>query len=157
MRLTTFLLPLAAAPLAIGAPEPNPVAPRAPASTGGLLSELPGILDGVQDLLSKDTINNLEIIVSGAAKLLASDNIDVLQDILTNAHSLLTKEFVDNTTTLIGDATPVGTPRRNADLHVRSHTDECSFSFLACGGCVETAGWSAGNTIEHEMNFLLLQ
>ncbi|KAJ5768169.1 hypothetical protein N7533_000752 [Penicillium manginii] len=116
MRLTTFLLPLAAAPLAFAAPEPNPVAPRAPASTG-LLSELPGILDGVQELLSKDTINNLEVIVSGAAKLLSSSNIDVLQDILTNAHSLLTKEFVDNTTTLIGDATPVGTSS-NADLRV---------------------------------------
>ncbi|KAK5789950.1 hypothetical protein VI817_007237 [Penicillium citrinum] len=108
MRLSSFLLPLAAAPLALAAPEPNPVAPRAPASTGGLLSELPGILDGVQQLLSKDTIDNLEIIVSGAAKLLKDDNVNVLNDILKNAHSLLTKDFVDNTTTLIGDATPVG-------------------------------------------------
>ena len=107
MRLCTFLLPLAAAPLALAAPEPNPVAPRAPASTG-LLSELPDILDGVQQLLSKDTINNLETIVSGAAKLLTDDNVNVLNDILKNAHSLLTKDFVDNTTTLIGDATPVG-------------------------------------------------
>lgn len=120
MRLTTILLPLAAAPLAIAAPEPNRVVPRAPESTGGLLSELPGILDGVQELLSKDTINNLEIIVSGAAKLLKDDNINILQDILTNAHTLLTKDFVSNTTTLIGDATPVGTPSiplRNADLY----------------------------------------
>ncbi|KAJ5111575.1 hypothetical protein N7532_002110 [Penicillium argentinense] len=107
MRFSTLLLPFAAAPLALAAPEPNPVAPRAPASTGGLLSELPGILDGVQELLSKDTINNLEVIVSGAAKLLSSDNIDILQDILNNAHTLLTKDFVDNTTTLIGDATPL--------------------------------------------------
>ncbi|KAJ5692738.1 hypothetical protein N7462_002161 [Penicillium macrosclerotiorum] len=106
MRFQRFLLPLVAtAPLAFAAPEPAPnrVAPRAPESTSGLLS----VLSEIEGLLSTDTINNLETIISGAAKLLSSSNIDILQDILTNAHSLLTKEFVDNTTTLIGDATPL--------------------------------------------------
>lgn len=110
MRFSQFFLPLAIAPLALAAPEPapvpNPVAAPAPDSTG-LLSELPTILSGVQELLSQDTITKLETIIDGAAKLLSSDNIVVLQDILGNAHTLLTKEFVDNTTTLIGDATPV--------------------------------------------------
>lgn len=103
------VLPLLLAPLALAAPEPrpNPVAAPAPAATGGLLEELPDILGGVQGLLTKDNINKLDTILDGAAKLLKSDNIDILQDILNNAHSLLTKSFVDNTTTLIGDATPV--------------------------------------------------
>jgi hypothetical protein len=104
------LLPLALSPLALAAPEPrpNPVAAPAPAASG-LLEELPDILSGVQGLLTTDNLKKLDTILDGAAKLLASDNINVLQDILTNAHSLLTKSFVDNTTTLIGDATPVCT------------------------------------------------
>lgn len=151
MRLGLFL-PFLAAPLALAVPEPNPIAPRAPESTGGLLSELPGILDGVQQLLSKETIDDLEVIVSGAAKLLKSDNIDVLQDILTNAHALLTKDFVDNTTTLIGDATPVGTPL------YRRHVERSSMltRFLAGGRCFEAAGRSAGYTIKRRVHELLV-
>lgn len=106
------VLPLILAPLALAAPEPrpNPVAAPAPAATGGLLDELPDILNGVTGLLTTDNVNKLDTILDGAAKLLKSDNIDILQDILTNAHALLTKSFVDNTTTLIGDATPVCSP-----------------------------------------------
>lgn len=106
MRFSNFLLPLvAAAPmaLAVAAPEPNPVAAPAPATTGGLLSTL-GDLEG---LLSETNLNNLQIIITNAAKVLSDDNTKTLQTILTNAGDLLTKDFVDNTTTLIGDATPV--------------------------------------------------
>jgi hypothetical protein len=112
MHFNRILL-LAAASFALAAPEPkpNPVAMPAPESTG-LLSELPGILSGAEDLLSQDNVNNLQIIIGNAAKLLSDDNLVILQDILTNAHSLLTKDFVDNTTTLIGDATPVCIPLR---------------------------------------------
>lgn len=85
------------------------MAAPAPAATGGLLEELPDIVSGVQGLLTTENVNKLDTILDGAARLLKSDNIDILQDILTNAHSLLTKSFVDNTTTLIGDATPVCT------------------------------------------------
>ena len=111
MRFSRILFPLALAPLALAAPEPrpNPVAAPAPVATGGLLEELPELLSGAQSLLSTDNINKLDTILDGAAKLLAADNIDILQDILTNAHLLLTKSFVDNTTTLVGDATPVCT------------------------------------------------
>ncbi|KAJ5593974.1 uncharacterized protein N7459_000182 [Penicillium hispanicum] len=105
MRYSRILLPLAAAPLALAAPEPvpNPVAAPAPASSSGLLSTL----SDVEGLLTETNINNLQVIITNAAKLLSDDNLKTLQDILTNAHSLLTKEFVDNTTILIGDATPL--------------------------------------------------
>lgn len=97
---------LALAPLALAAPESGSNVARAPAD-GGLLEELPEILNGVQDLLTTENLKKLDTILDGAAKLLAPDNIDVLGDILKNAHNLLTASFVDNTTTLIGDATPV--------------------------------------------------
>lgn len=104
--LTIFAAPLAmavAAPNPIAAPEPNPVAAAAPVSTTGLL----GTIQGLEGLLSDSNINDLNTIIGNAAKLLSDDNLKVLQNILTNANSLLTKDFVDNTTTLIGDATPV--------------------------------------------------
>lgn len=133
-------------------PKPNPVAMPAPETTG-LLSELPGILTGAEDLLSQTNINNLQIIIGNAAKLLSNSNLDILQDILTNAHSLLTKEFVDNTTTLIGDATPVCIP-----LCLDSNRDSGLIFDVARGGCVEAAGWSPGNLVKgHElMNFIVI-
>lgn len=151
MRFNRILL-LAAASFAAAAPEPrpDPVAMPAPQSTG-LLSELPGILSGAEDLLSQQNINNLQTIIGNAAKLLSDSNLDLLQDILTNAHGLLTKEFVDNTTTLIGDATPVCIPLRV------DHDDELTLD-AARGGRVEAAGWSAGNLVKgHEfMTFIVL-
>lgn len=106
MRLN-FLLPLAAATAVVAVP--NPVAAPAPQSTdSSLLTELPTILQGAQDLLGPQNVDNLNLIIGNAAKLLSDQNIVVLQDILTNAHTLLTKNFVSNTTTLIMDATPVG-------------------------------------------------
>lgn len=89
--------------IAVAAPAPNPVAAPAPQSTDGLLSKL----SDLESLLSEDNINNLNTIIGNAAKLLSDDNLKTLQSILTNANSLLTPDFVDNTTTLIGDATPV--------------------------------------------------
>lgn len=100
-----FLLPLAAASVVFAAP--NPVAEPAPQETSGLLTELPTILTGAQDLLGQQNVDNLNIIIGNAAKLLSDSNLAVLQDILNNAHTLLTKDFVANTTTLISDATPV--------------------------------------------------
>lgn len=113
MRLT-FLLPLAAAPMAFAAPNPV-AAPVSQSADGGLLTELPGILSGAEELLSKQNVDNLNLIIGNAAKLLSDSNLVVLQDILDNAHTLLTKQFVANTTTLIGDATPVG-PSRSSSL-----------------------------------------
>lgn len=143
MHFNRILL-LAAASFAVAAPEPrpDPVAMPAPQTTG-LLSELPGLLTGAEDLLSQTNINNLQIIIGNAAKLLSDSNLEVLQDILTNAHSLLTKEFVDNTTTLIGDATPVGILFRSDYNRDNRLTRD-----LARGGCVKAAGWSAGNLVE---------
>jgi hypothetical protein len=116
MRLSTLLLPLL--PLALA--NPNPVALPAPQSTsGGLLSELPTILNGVKELLSDDTLTDLQTIVKGGAvllggdnpsniaKLLSGDNVNKLQDVIDSAHALLTPGFVNETSTLIGDATPV--------------------------------------------------
>lgn len=119
MRLT-FLLPVLVAPFALAAPDPkpNPVAAPEPASTGGLLSTL----SDVEGLLSEENVDNLKTIITGAAKLLSPKNIDVLQDILTNAHTLLTKDFVDNTTTLIGDATPVRIHFRQCKSHANRHS-----------------------------------
>lgn len=106
------VLPLCLSALAIASPAPQ--------ATGGLLSDLPTILDGVKDLLSKDTIDDLQTIVKGGATLLGGDtpknlqnllssqNIDKLQDIVNNAHTLLTPNFVNETSELIGDAQPVG-------------------------------------------------
>lgn len=127
MRLT-FLLPVLVAPFALTAPDPkpNPVAAPEPASTGGLLSTL----SDVEGLLSDENIDHLQTILTGAAKLLSSKNIDVLQDILTNAHALLTKDFVDNTTTLIGDATPV----RIVFRHVRGKLTDSSW-LRTCRSC----------------------
>lgn len=113
-RTTTMrfnvLLPLAAASVVLAnpQPQPNPVAAPAPQSTdSGLLTELPIILSGAQDLLSQPNIDNLNLIIGNAAKLLSNSNLNILQDILNNAHALLTPGFVDNTTVLIADATPV--------------------------------------------------
>jgi len=139
-----------AASLAMAAPEPkpDPVAMAAPQTTG-LLSELPGILSGAEDLLSTANINNLQIIISNAAKLLSDSNLDMLQDILTNAHGLLTKDFVDNTTTLIGDATPVCTP-------LRGDCDNGLNLDVADRGRVEAAGWIAGKLVKgHVLNDII--
>ncbi|KAH8424331.1 uncharacterized protein LDX57_002082 [Aspergillus melleus] len=117
MRLFKYLI--FAAPLAIANPNPNPVAAPAPQSTGGLLSELPQLIDGLKELLSQDTLEDLQTIVKGGAvllggdtpknlqKLLSSKNIDKLQGLVDNADTLLTPSFVNDTTTLIEDATPV--------------------------------------------------
>lgn len=92
---------------------------RPPQPTGGILSDLPTIIDGVKDLLSEDTIKDLQTIVKGGAVLLGGDtpknlqnllstqNIDKLQDIVDNAHTLLTPNFVNETSGLIGDTAPV--------------------------------------------------
>ena len=115
MRFFKYLV--FAAPLALATPRPNPVA--APMPDGGLLSELPAILDGVKELLSTETINDLQTIVKGGAvllggdtpknlqKLLSSGNIDKLQGIVDNADNLLTPKFVNETTVLIDAASPV--------------------------------------------------
>lgn len=101
-----FLLPLAAASMVLA--SPNPVAAPAPQATdSGLLTELPTILSGAQDLLSPQNVQNLNLIIGNAAKLLSDSNLGILQDILVNAHTLLTPGFVGNTSILVEDATPV--------------------------------------------------
>lgn len=125
MRLFKYLI--FAAPLALATPNPNPDPNPVAAPTPGLLSELPQILDAVKDLLSKDTLNDLQVIVKGGAvllggdtpknlqKLLSGKNIDKLQNLVNNADTLLTPHFVNDTTTLIEDATPVSsTPPRSS-------------------------------------------
>jgi hypothetical protein len=149
MRLSTLLLPLL--PLALANPNPNPVAAPAPQSTGGgLLSELPTILNGVKELLSEDTLNDLQTIVKGGAvllggdnpaniaKLLSGDNVNKLQDVIDNAHSLLTANFVNETSTLIGDATPVRFSP--AFFFFEVDADGCIAGF----GCGEIVGWVVG-------------
>lgn len=105
-----LLFPLAAASLVLASPQP------VPAEDPGILTELPTILTGAEELLSQTNVDNLNLIIGNAAKLLSDSNLAMLQDVLTNAHSLLTKNFVDNTTTLIGDATPVCTSLQDADI-----------------------------------------
>lgn len=125
MQIRKTLLPLFLCPfLVLAAPEPKPAPARAPIvvrddSGGGLLQDLPDIIDGVKQLLNQKTMDDLETIIGGGAtllggdtpkslkKLLSSDNIDKLQDIVENAHSLLKPNFVNQTSTLIDDATPV--------------------------------------------------
>ncbi|KAI9934380.1 hypothetical protein ASPWEDRAFT_151903 [Aspergillus wentii DTO 134E9] len=124
MHLSKILLPLLPITLTLASnpnPNPNPVVPRAPESTGGLLNDLPGIIDGVKDILSQDTIEDLQVIIKGGATLLggdtpqnlkdllSKDNLNQLQDIITNAHGLLSAKFVNNTETLIDEATPLVT------------------------------------------------
>ncbi|KAE8364034.1 hypothetical protein BDV27DRAFT_158263 [Aspergillus caelatus] len=115
MRFFKYLV--FAAPLALATPRPNPVA--APAPDGGLLSELPALIDAVKDLLSTETLNDIQTIVKGGAvllggdtpknlqKLLSTENIDKLNGIVDNADSLLTPKFVNETTTLIDAASPL--------------------------------------------------
>ncbi|EAW09900.1 uncharacterized protein ACLA_041160 [Aspergillus clavatus NRRL 1] len=117
MRLSALLLPLI--PLALATPNPEPVAAPAPQSSGGLLSQLPEIINGVKELLSQETLDDLQTVVKGGAvllggdnpqniaKLLSRDNVNKLQDIVDNAHTLLTPTFANETLTLIGDATPL--------------------------------------------------
>ncbi|KAL4895351.1 hypothetical protein BDV59DRAFT_173744 [Aspergillus ambiguus] len=119
MRIFKYLAFAAPLALASSNPQPNPVVPRAPQSSDGLLSQLPDILSGVQELLSQDTLDDLQTIVKGAAillggdnaqnlaNLLSSDNLDKIQGLLDNADSLLTTQFVNDTSTLIQDATPL--------------------------------------------------
>lgn len=128
MHLRKALLPLFLYPfLALAAPEPKPAPPtgastiviRDDSGSGGLLQDLPDIVDGVKQLLDQKTLDNLETIIGGGAtllggdtpktlkKLLSSDNVDKLQDIVDNAHALLKPHFVNQTETLIDDATPV--------------------------------------------------
>lgn len=147
MRLSTLLLPLL--PLALANPNPNPVAAPDPQSTGGgLLSELPTILNGVKELLSEDTLNDLQTIVKGGAvllggdnpaniaKLLSKDNVNKLQDVIDNAHSLLTPNFVNETSTLIGDATPV--------CFFFPRSLKLMLTVIAGFGCGEVARWVVG-------------
>ena len=124
MQIHKFL-PILFCPFALASPEPNPlpqgVAPRAPDSAGsGILADLPQIVDGIKQLLDKQTLDNLDTIIGGGATLLSGDtpnnlkkllsakNIDKVQDVIDNAHTLLSAQFVNQTTTLIDDATPVG-------------------------------------------------
>ena len=109
MHFKFLILPL----LTLGLASP------APAPSGGLLSDLPDIVDNVKDLLSQDTIDDLQTIVKGGAvllggdtpqnlrNLLSKDNIDKLQDVINNAHTLITTSFVNDTSELVGDAAPV--------------------------------------------------
>lgn len=118
MNLKHLLLLATPISLTLANPNPNPVGPRSPQSTG-LLSDLPSLIDNLKELLSQDTVDNLETIVKGAAvllggdtpqnlqKLLSSSNIDKLQNIIDNADLLLTTSFVNETSELIGDALPV--------------------------------------------------
>lgn len=113
MRVFKFL-PICLSALTIASPAPQP--------TGGLLAEIPSILDNVKELVSKETIDDLQTIVKGGATLLGGDtpknlqgllssgNIDKLQDIVDNAHTLLSPNFVNETSGLIGDAAPVCVP-----------------------------------------------
>lgn len=108
------ILPICLSVLTIASPAPQP--------TGGLLAELPSIFDNVKDLLSEETIDDLQTIVKGGATLLGGDtpknlqsllssgNIDKLQDIVDNAHTLLSPNFVNETSGLIDDAAPVCVP-----------------------------------------------
>lgn len=110
MRFFKYI-PICLTTLVLASPAPQP--------TGGILSDLPTIIDGVKDLLSEDTIKDLQTIVKGGAVLLGGDtpknlqnllstqNIDKLQDIVDNAHTLLTPNFVNETSGLIGDTAPV--------------------------------------------------
>lgn len=152
MRLSTLLLSLL--PLALANPNPNPnpnpVAAPAPQSTsGGLLSDLPTIVNGVKELLSDQTLTDLQTIVKGGAvllggdnpaniaKLLSGDNVNKLQDVIDSAHALLTPTFVNETSTLIGDATPV------CFLPVFCWWG-CMLTFVAGFGCGEVVGWVVG-------------
>ncbi|KAB8232583.1 hypothetical protein ETB97_004991 [Aspergillus alliaceus] len=113
MRFFKYLV--FAAPLALATPAPNPVA----APDGGLLSQLPDMLNAVKELLNPDTLDNLQVIVKGGAVLLGGDtpknlqrlvssqNIDKLQHVIDNAETLLTPKFVNETTSLIDDAAPL--------------------------------------------------
>lgn len=135
MHIRKTLLPLLLCPFAaLAVPQPDPVAdlpnrvaPRSPDSTdGGLLSDLPDIVDSVKGLLNQQTMDQLETIIHGGATLLGGDtpknlqkllsgkNIDKLQDIVDNAHTLLTPQFTNQTSTLIDDATPVSRQERYA-------------------------------------------
>ena len=140
MRLS-YLLPFVVAPLALAAPEPNPVAAPAPQSTGGLLNTI----SELEGLLSQSNLNNLQTIITNGAKLLSDNNLNVLQNILTNANSLLTKDFVDNTTILIGDATPVRAFNFFA-LTLIFPNKLANFS-IAHRGCFETAWFTFGLTL----------
>lgn len=94
MLLTRFFPLFLFSTFTLAAPAPNPKANPAPIpvplpqESGGLLEDLPVIIDGIKELLTPDAINELK-------------------DILKSAHSLLTPDFVNQTTTLINDATPV--------------------------------------------------
>lgn len=133
MRIFKYLVLAAPALASANAnPEPNPVVPRAPQSSGGLLSELPDILSGVKELLSQDTLDDLQTIVKGAAvllggdnaqnlaNLLSGDNLKKIQGLLDNADTLLTPQFVNDTSTLIQDATPVSFVPRAVGVHANS-------------------------------------
>ena len=136
-HLLLFGTTLAPISLTLANPNPNPVGPRSPQSTG-LLSDLPSLIDNLKELLSQDTVDNLETIVKGAAvllggdtpqnlqKLLSSSNIDKLQNIIDNADLLLTTSFVNETSELIGDALPVSFYSSFRMYYVREcNADEC--------------------------------
>lgn len=146
MHLFKFA-PLLSLPLVLASPAP------APQTTGGLLSELPDIVDNVQDLITKENIDDLVTIIKGGAVLLGGDtpknlqrllsgkNIDKLQDIVDNAHTLITTQFVNQTGELVGDAAPV------CSLFP-STVYNCGFVLMVCTvvglRCVQVIGWSSG-------------
>ncbi|KAF5858600.1 hypothetical protein ETB97_003993 [Aspergillus alliaceus] len=114
-----FLCLILAAPLALANPAPEPMAAPIPQPAGGLLTELPSLLSGLSELLSPETLDNLQIIVKGGAvllggdtpsnlkKLVSSQNVNKLQHIIDNGGALLTPRFVNQTTMLVEDATPL--------------------------------------------------
>lgn len=124
MHFSKILLAFPLISLSLAGPAPAPA--PAPAPSGGLLEDLPDIVDNVKDLLNQETIDDLQTIIKGAAtllggdtpqglkKLLSSDNIDKLNDIVSNAHTLITPGFVNETSELVGDAAPVGHPHSHA-------------------------------------------
>lgn len=115
MHFSKVLLAFPLISLSLAGPAPAP----APAPSGGLIDDLPDIVDSVKDLLNQETIDDLQTVIKGAAtllggdtpqglkKLLSNDNIDKLNDIIGNAHTLITPGFVNDTSGLVGDAAPV--------------------------------------------------
>jgi hypothetical protein len=144
MQIRKTLLPLLLCPFAVlAAPEananpvPDRVAPRAPQDTSGsVLSDLPEIVNGVQQLLDQESVDKLSTIINGGATLLGGDtpqnlkkllsekNIGKLQDVIDNAHTLLSDQFVNQTTSLIDDAAPVRSSKC-------IHSSSCG-SWLTC-------------------------
>ncbi|KAE8334225.1 hypothetical protein BDV24DRAFT_170406 [Aspergillus arachidicola] len=117
--MRVFFHLILAVPFALASPAPEPVAAPVPQPAGGLLSELPTLLEGLSELLSPEMLNDLQTIVKGGAVLLGGDtpsnikklvsaqNVNELQHLIDNGGALLTPRFVNQTATLVADATPL--------------------------------------------------